>query len=541
MSFRTFLSRVGLGLALVGCTDDREEQVAVPEPNNALDTLEAIDARPAPTPFVVINEVMTANDSVIAGPGGDYGDWIEIANIGAAPFDLSRASIEEGGLLWRGSGVLPPGGRALIWGPSTDGSSGFALGSDGDVVELQVDGFVVDVVEVPALRDDQSWARFPDGLGAFGRSSRPTPSLDNGSASPSGDVDAALFQDHWLLDIDLTPGDAGIDALRADPRTIVPAGFSFEQTVFPSVGMRIKGGWGSTRSIDQKASIRIDLDAFEDRELRGLETVTLNNLVQDASYVHESLAYTLFRAAGVPAPRVGWARLWINGKLHGLMTHIETVDRRFLARWFEDPTGTMFEGAYGSDFRVGESWNFELDEGEDDREAIEAIAAVISAGRATDARIAELDTLFDLANLRTVMAVEALTLHWDGYSTSNNYRIYRDPLTGRFSMIPWGTDQTFVDYWMGPWDGAGELFKFCLQNQGCEQAYNRELLRVSRLMEDLPLRDQLDARAAWLRPDIEEDPRREFGVDSHDWSVETTRMTLETWPAEVRRQVRERR
>lgn len=523
-------------LALAACAAPVVE--AEPPAPNALDALEAIETPPPSPAFILINEVMSDNDSTVPGADGGYGDWVEIINVGAAPFDLKRATIEEGGALWRGVGTLPPGERALIQGVATDGAP-LTIGADGDTVTLLVDGLVADTAELPALDDDVSWARIPDGAGEFRRTARPTPGLDNGSDATRGDGTDALFQDVWITDVDLTPGADGIAALRVDPRTEVPAGFALGGTRFDVVGMRIKGGWGSTREIDQKASIRVGLDSFENHELRGLETLTFNNLVQDASYVHESLAYELFRAAGVPAPRVGWARLWINGQLHGLMTLIETVDTRFLARWFEDPSGTMYEGAYGSDFRPGESWNFELDEGEDDRAALEEIAEIVN-GRPTDERMAELEARFDMANLRTVMAVEALSLHWDGYTTSNNYRIYRDPSTGRFSMIPWGTDQTFIDIWYGPWDGGGILFRFCLAHRRCAREYDRELVRVAQLMDALPLHGRLDRRAAWLRADIEADPRREFDVGTHDWALDATRYVLDTWPGEVRRMIAQR-
>ena len=33
--------------------------------------------------------------------------------------------------------------------------------------------------------------------------------------------------------------------------------------------------------------------------------MTLNNMVQDESMIHETLGYAILRAAGIPAPRTG--------------------------------------------------------------------------------------------------------------------------------------------------------------------------------------------------------------------------------------------
>ena len=41
-------------------------------------------------------------------------------------------------------------------------------------------------------------------------------------------------------------------------------------------------------------------------------------------------------------------------------------------------------------------------------------------------------------------AVERYLGHWDGYTTKNNYYLVSDP-SGRFQMLPWGTDQTWVE------------------------------------------------------------------------------------------------
>ena len=150
-----------------------------------------------------------------------------------------------------------------------------------------------------------------------------------------------------------------------------------------------------------------------------------------------------YRAADIPAPRVGYVRLSINDEDWGLYALVETTDDVFLSRWFADSSGSLFEGDYGTDLTHDGLSELEVDEGDGDLTALTAIADVLSS-EASDANIAQLDRLMDLDRLLLNMGIEAAILHWDGYTTANNYRLYHDPRTDRVTLLPWGTDQTFI-------------------------------------------------------------------------------------------------
>jgi hypothetical protein len=498
-------------------------------------SVEPTPAEPPP-PRLVINEVQVHNETTAMGPDGLPVAWVELLHLGPLPVDLATVTLSDGGAVWSGVGTLAVGERLLLWadGSGRPGALPFVVAA-GETLSLSVGGVAVDAVRLDDQPDDTVQARLPDGA-AWAATARPTPGAPNGTKpTDSLDLSELLFQDDRLLSMDLYLSSASEDALRYDPRTETPGAFGFDRWYFPDVGVRLKGGWGSTRSYDQKSGFKIDLNDADGAELFGLQKLTLNAMVQDASYVHESLAYDLFRAAGVPAPRTAWTELFVNGELYGLMLVVETVDDQFLKRWFADASGPMYEGAYGVDFSSGGSGGFQHDEGDDvGRDEIEAIASVLN-GPATDDAIAELETLFDLENLLTVMAIEALTLHWDGYTTSNNYRIYLNPTDNRYVMIPWGTDQTFIDYWYGPWDANGRMFRFCMENIPCVRRYDDRLVEMADLMESLNLVVPARARRQLLGGAMQADPRREFDEWTHVDSFDRTIETLRSWAAQVRR------
>ena len=298
------------------------------------------------------------------------------------------------------------------------------------------------------------------------------------------------------------------------------------------VGVRLKGRWGSKRELSQKAAWKIDFNLYElGQRFRGQEALTLNNMVQDPTYVHEFLTYGVYRSLDMPAPRTGWAWLKVNGQDYGLYSTIESVDDRFLDRWWKDGSGVMYEGAYGVDFEQGEVQLFELDEGEPDDEARSDLLAVAEAldRPPSEDNLAAVEALVDLDQFLLNMAIEVNLLHWDGYTTSNNYRVYRDPRSRRFSIIPWGTDQTWVDRWYDLYQGYGRVFTWCIAVPSCRARYEEAVVQVSDHIVALDLAPHMEEVLDWLQPWVDRDPRREWSEDEREWEIAETYSTLSEW------------
>jgi CotH kinase protein/Lamin Tail Domain len=508
---------------LLACTSTaiRLEELPLPTPEGVLWEEEG----EAP---LRLSEVVSDNDSVYQAEDGNTPDWVELYNAGTAPIDLSSVSIQSKADSWTGSGSIAPGEYLLVT---------MELDGAGDRLRLQTpEG--LQFLALGALPGDLAWAWYPDG---WQLSILPTPGRGNGNAPvPGSDPGERLFQDQWLNRVDLRIPAEGVASLAVDPYQEVRGSVGVGAVWFEDVGIHLKGGWGSLRSLDSKAGFKVDLNEFEDQRIAGQETLTLNNMVQDPTYLHEYLTYTLFRDLGVPAPRTGWTQVYLNGEYFGLYLWVETVDDTFLDRWYDVEDGTLYEGAYGVDLYNGEEFSFEYDEGPDpnDRDDLVDLMLLLDADP-SEAALTVLEKSVDIDEFLTVMAVEAGTLHWDGYTTQNNYRLYHDPVSDRFSMIPWGTDQTWVDWWYGPYEGEGRLFQWCLAVASCKQRYNEKLRLVADRIESLPLRSMLDRADLWLDPVIQSDPRRESSEDTRATYRESTRETLAIMPDWLRGQIQD--
>lgn len=238
--------------------------------------------------------------------------------------------------------------------------------------------------------------------------------------------------------------------------------------------------------------------------------------------VHETLAYEAFRANGVPAPRTGYAYVRVNGEDFGVYLNLETYDDVFLKRvfgGFDDEIQHLYEGEYGDDVVPGGAEDFEVDEGEEGPGKIGDLETLIEAtnGAGGSPWSDRVEPHAELVEMARMWAVEKYIDHWDGYSghaipglRPNNYYLYSDP-EGRFQMLPWGTDQTWVFTEGVPgrevtFDGnGGVLFNKCLEDDACFHLYWGALNLVTHTTPGLNPTALAEASADLLVPWQEEE------------------------------------
>jgi CotH kinase protein len=365
------------------------------------------------------------------------------------------------------------------------------------------------------------------------------------SAAPvAADEAAALYDPTTVSVVELTLPQSSIDALEAEPDEYQPGTFSLAYTDDAPDGIgsfsaplpvkvRLKGK-ASFQPLTGKAAFKFKFGKSE--RFLGLKKMTLNNMLEDPSMLHETLTYGAFRAAAVPASRTGFVYLQVNGEDFGLYLDLETLDDVSLSRIFgsfDDEAQHLYEGEDGHDVKPGEAGEFEVDEGDEadvaDLEAL--IAAVNSEGAAPwSERVA---AVADLAAMTKMWAVEKYVGHWDGYSGKagahqpNNYYLFSDT-TGRFQMLPWGADETWSFDHPVSFDGAGGvMFNLCLEDAICASAYRRSLEEVRSAMAALDP-DALAAGTAallapWQQLESEESSRQAHDLEDIAEGVAATR------------------
>ncbi len=339
-------------------------------------------------------------------------------------------------------------------------------------------------------------------------------------AAAAEDPAAWMYSPRTVSEINLTLPPSSYKELEEHPEdAYVPGTFAIAETdgvpgtagAFTTpieVGVRLKGGeFGSLRTLDQKAAFKIKFGEFvEGQTFLGLEKLTLNNMVEDPSMTHETAAYEAFRALGVPSSHTGFAFLRVNGESFGLHLNIETLDKIALEKRFGpflSPPQHLYEGEYGADVTPARFGELEVDEGKKKEKGdLEALVAAVADP--TPSFSGAVGPLTDLSEMARMWAVEKYSGQWDGYSgrtgekQPNNYYLYSDA-SGRFQMLPWGTDETWGEQ-IGFEAAGGVLFNGCLGDPGCKATYRQALASSLTALNGLGLDDVVRCTAERLRP-----------------------------------------
>ncbi len=329
------------------------------------------------------------------------------------------------------------------------------------------------------------------------------PAEGKSSRADAGAAGEDLFARPKVYRIKLELPDSARDALRREPRHYVKATVQEGSQVYREVGVRLKGNT-SFQSIDKKPALSVKFNEFvREQAFHGRTRILLNNASQDPTYLSEAIAGEIFRAAGVPAPKVVFARVEINGRDLGLYVVAEAINHDFLSQYFKKAKGNLYEGV-NSD--VGDKLEKDSGDSSDDQADLRALAA---AAKEPDAalRLKKLTPLLDLDRFLSFAAAEVITWHHDGYSMDrNNYRIYHDPGSGQMVFLPHDLDHLFTktDGSLVP-EWKGLVAKAVFTTPTGQRQY---LERVTRLLTSAfqvePLQGRISELAGVIRPALAE-------------------------------------
>lgn len=279
-----------------------------------------------------------------------------------------------------------------------------------------------------------------------GRSETPIPAATPPVLPAEGLPD--LFADGTVPRIEIEIPRSGMSALRrtqwgrGEDRPEVLATVREAGIVYNNVTVHLKGAAGSFRRVDERPGLTLNFEKHvPGQTFHGLRKISLNNSEQDGSCLSEKVCRELFDAAGIPVPRAGHALVTLNGRDLGLYVLLEGANKQFLKRYFKNAKGNLYDGGFVSD--IAESLPVNSGDNRYDHPGLKALMAAVREASQRSSLV-PLEEALDVDRFITMMAMEVMMCHWDGYSLNrNNWRIFHDLETNKMIFIPHGIDQSF--------------------------------------------------------------------------------------------------
>lgn len=136
---------------------------------------------------------------------------------------------------------------------------------------------------------------------------------------------------------------------------------------YKNVAIRAKGNTSlsSVSSMDSdRYSFKIEFDHYNDgTTYHGLDKLSLNNVIQDNTYMKDYLTYYLMGSFGVDSPLASHAYITVNGEDWGLYLAVEGVEDSFLERNYGNETGELYKpDSMGMGGGRGNGREFNMDE-----------------------------------------------------------------------------------------------------------------------------------------------------------------------------------
>ena len=314
----------------------------------------------------------------------------------------------------------------------------------------------------------------------------------------------------------------GLSGARGIEFNYVHADLKFDGELIPDVAVRYKGNATYVQSVGQaKRPLKIDLNEFiKGQKLAGVVKLNFHNSITDASWMNEALAYRLYRDAGVPAPRVGYARVRLNAPLAhtntalGLYTVVENVDAHFAEEVLGSKKGLLLKPSTSQLFRyLGEDWE-KYKPTYDPKTPVYASQAkrVISFCKllteADDATFAaQAADYVDFDEVSRFLAVTVWISTLDSIlGMGQNFVVHLHPKSNKLQLMPWDLDHAFGQFGLrGSQEEREQL--------SIRAAWNPEVRFLNRLMKVPAFEEAYLARLREFQGDLFKPDRLSRQVD----------------------------
>lgn len=226
---------------------------------------------------------------------------------------------------------------------------------------------------------------------------------------------------------------------------------------FDNVAIRTKGA----SSLDDvklmksdRYSFTLKLNKYEKgQSCQGLTKLLLNNNIWDATQMKDAVVYDMCRYIGLPAPRTNYARITLNGKLHGYYLLVEPIDKRFCRHNWPDEDTNIYKPYHNLAYKGEDMKHYtEISDYAKVRGGEASMQRVVEALKSVDEG-RDIEEHVDVESVMKYMALQTIAVNFDCMTGNNTQNYYLREADGIGEGADEGGDPVHVG---GPEGSAAE-------------------------------------------------------------------------------------
>ncbi len=391
------------------------------------------------------------------------------------------------------------------------------------------------------------------------------------SASNEMGYESRLFDISTVHTIDIVMDDWDRFIETCENEEYAECSVVIDGEAYKNIGIRAKGNT-SLSTVSQmdsdRYSFKLEFDQYDStKNYYGLDKLSLNNIIQDNTYMKDFLVYQMMNQFGVDAPLCSYVYITVNGEDWGLYLAVEGVEDAFLERNYGNDYGELYKPdsmSFGGGRGNGRDFNMEMPGGgmgssdvklqyiDDDPDSYSNIFdnAKTDITDADKQRLIEsLQTLSSGENIENVVNIEEVIRYFvvhnfvvngDSYTGSmvHNYYLYEEE--GKLSMIPWDYNLAFGTFQSGnatstvndpidsPVSGGSmedrPMVAWIFENEEYIELYHQYFSEfIMELFDSGEFLKLVDSTANLIAPYVEKDPTKFCTYEEFEAGVQTIR------------------
>lgn len=269
--------------------------------------------------------------------------------------------------------------------------------------------------------------------------------------------------------------------------------------IVDTVGFRLRG---NTSRNSAKKSFKVSFNSIiKGQKFYGLEKMNLNGEHNDPSIIRSNVCWDLYREAGIPCPRSNPVLFYINDSFKGIYINVEHIDEEFVEKRFTNNGGNLFKCLYPADLKFKgtnpelykeefygrRAYDLKTNKENDDYSQLANFIHILNNTQG-ESFICQLESIFDVENYLKAIAMDVLVSNWDGpIPNKNNFYLYFNPDTERFTYLPYDLDNTFgIDFFQVDWANS-EIYDWSSYSFDDKVPIYENILRVQQYKDKLNL------------------------------------------------------